>query len=118
MNVLIIHRQESFLQSVQEKFLMGGWRVSTANAGHDGLMMARQQLFDLVLCGVDLPVVSGIELIRLLRVDSVNKNTPMFLVTRDQPGPQEGKLAHQLEAHLVGDEDLLADGVVKFGWLE
>lgn len=118
MDVLIIHRQESFLQSVQEKFLLGGWRVSTANAGNDGLIKARQQLFDLVLCGVDLPVVSGIELIRSLREDSINKNTPIFLVTRDQTGTQEGKLLHQLEAHLVEDQDLIADGVVKFGWLE
>jgi CheY-like chemotaxis protein len=117
MNVLIVHRHLSFLQAVQEKFLLGGWMVNTATSGLEGLTRARERQFDLILCGTDLPVLSGIELIRNLRTNSINRNTPMFLVTENSAGVQSGDLMQQLEVHLVDDKELLADGVVKFGWL-
>lgn len=118
MDVLIIHREDSTLHAIQEKFDLGGWRVSKASGSLEGLELARQQEFDLILCGVDLPVMSGIELIRTLRTDSINKNAPIFLVAKEKPGPQEGKLVEQLEANIKENKNLLADGVVRFGWLD
>ena len=117
MDVLIIHREDATRSSIQEKFDLGGWRVSKASGSLEGLELARQQEFDLILCGVELPVMSGIELIRALRTDSRNRNAPIFLVVKENPGPHEGRLVEQIETNMMEDKNLLADGVVRFGWL-
>ena len=101
MEVLIIHRQESFLQKVKEKFLLGGWHATTTQSGLDGLMIARHQRFDLILCGFDLPVVSGTELIRSLRMLSMNRTTPVFLLTEEEANEWQTEMAIKLEAHTI-----------------
>jgi DNA-binding response OmpR family regulator len=101
MEVLIIHRQDSFLQKVREKFLSGGWHATTTQSGLDGLMIARHQRFDLILCGFDLPVVSGTELVRSLRMLSMNRATPVFMLTEGKANEWQEEMAVKLEAHTI-----------------
>ena len=70
-------------------------------SGLDGLMIARHQRFDLIFCGFDLPVVSGIELIRTLRMLSMNRATPVFLLTEEAPSDWQNSMALKLEAHTI-----------------
>ena len=116
MNVLIIHRQSSFLQSVKEKFLLGGWQVTTSNNGLDGLLTARHHRFDLVLCGIDLPVVSGTEVIRSIRMLSQNRHTPVFFISTDKESPSQLKLIAQLEANVMNEKEISESR--KFTWLD
>lgn len=101
MEVLIIHRQDSFLQKVREKFFLGGWHATTTQSGLDGLMIARHQRFDLILSGFDLPVVSGTELIRSLRMLSMNRATPVFLLTEEKANEWQTEMAARLEAQTI-----------------
>jgi DNA-binding response OmpR family regulator len=101
MEVLIIHRQDSFLQKVREKFLLGGWHATTTQSGLDGLMIARHQRFDLILSGFDLPVISGTELVRSLRMLSMNRTTPVFLLTEEKANKWQTEMAMRLEAHTI-----------------
>lgn len=115
MEVLIIHRQESFLQKVQDKFILGGWHATTTQSGLDGLMIARHQRFDLIFCGFDLPVVSGTELIRSLRMLSMNRATPVFLLTEDKPNNWQHEMATKLEAHTITMAEVESgEGVASF----
>ena len=101
MEVLIIHRQESFLEKVREKFTLGGWHATTTQSGLDGLMIARHQRFDMIFCGFDLPVVSGMELIRSWRMLSMNRNTPIYLLTDETPKIWQNELASKLMARTI-----------------
>lgn len=113
MEVLIIHRHVSFLQKVREKFLLGGWHAITTQSGLDGLMIARHQQFGLILCGFDLPVVSGTELIRSTRMLSVNKTTPVFLLTEGKASQWQREMAGRLRAETIAaDEIETGDGKV------
>lgn len=116
MEVLIIHRQESFLQKVKEKFILGGWHATTTQSGLDGLMIARHQRFDLLLCGFDLPVISGTELVRSLRMLSMNRNTPVFLLTEGVAKEWQSEMAERLEAHTIAMTEIEA-GEGKVAWL-
>jgi DNA-binding response OmpR family regulator len=49
--------------------------------GLDGLLAARVEKFDLIICGTDLPVITGFELIRSLRTQSINSATTVVFVT-------------------------------------
>jgi len=101
MEVLIIHRQDHFLKKVRERFLSGGWHATTSQSGLDGLMIARHQRFDLILCGFDLPVISGTELVRSLRMLSLNRATPVFLLTEGKASDWQEEVATRLEAHTI-----------------
>jgi len=65
MKVLVVHRQEAIQQSIKNQ--LGQWYVETYNNGLEGLMAAKLENFDLILCGQDLPVVTGIEMRRSIR---------------------------------------------------
>jgi CheY-like chemotaxis protein len=106
MNVLIIHRQQSFLQKVKEKFLLGGWQVHTTDNGLDGLLTARHHPFDLVLCGFDLPVVSGTEVVRTMRLLSLNRATPVFFISSGNESLGQLQLAEQLEANMMSEKEI------------
>lgn len=106
MRVLIIHRQQSFLQKLKEKFISGGWHVHASHNGLDGLLTARHFSFDLVLCGFDLPVVSGTEIVRTIRMLSQNTKTPVFFIQSGNETPQLLNLVSHLEANLIHEKEL------------
>ena len=117
MKVLIIHRQQSFLRGVKEKFLSGGWHVHTTDNGLDGLMTARHQQFDLILCGFDLSVISGTELIRSLRMMSFNQATPVFFLKDGNEKAWQIDMADKLEAHLITEEEVNNENTGRLAWL-
>jgi len=115
MKVLIIHRQQSFLEGIKERFTSGNWQVQTSNNGLEGLLIARHRPFDLILCGFDLPVVSGTELIRSLRILSLNRSTPVFFLTEKSNAVQRD-FAERLLADVINNTQL--EGIHKIGWLQ
>ena len=105
MKVLIIHRQLNLLLRLKEKFISGGWLVHTSDNGLDGLLAARHYAFDLVLCGFDLPVVSGTEIVRALRMLSPNTKTPVFFFKKENEFNSHLELARQLKAKMINEEE-------------
>lgn len=81
LKVLVAHRhfhQRDAVQQVMERrfrplFITMGDGLSALQAG-------RVSAYDLLLCSVDLPVVTGFELVRALRIWSPNKATPALLL--------------------------------------
>jgi CheY-like chemotaxis protein len=54
--------------------------VRYAESGLDGLLIARLEEFDIIICGTDLPVITGFEVIRSLRNSSINRNTTVIFM--------------------------------------
>ena len=115
MKALIIHRQQELLQKLKEKFISGGWHVHATDNGLDGLLTARHHHFDLVLCGFDLPVVSGTEVVRTIRMLSKNTKTPVFLIKSGDEPESLLQLAPQLEAKVVEAKEF--EDSDHLGWL-
>lgn len=67
-------------------------------SGLDGLLSARMERFDLVLCGLDLPVVTGIEMARSIRNFSFNRHVPIVLLSDGTETPEHIKIAATLQA--------------------
>jgi CheY-like chemotaxis protein len=106
MNVLIIHRQLSFLKKIREKFSLGGWQVQTTDSGLDGLLTARHHHFDLMICGFDLPLVSGMEVVRSTRLVSVNTTIPVFFLKDGFESEKLLGLALRLEAKTMDEREI------------
>ena len=114
MKVLIIHRQKLFLDSIKEKFLLGGWQVHTTESGLDGLLAARHHPYDLMLCGFNLPVVSGTEIIRSSRNLSRNQNTPVIFLREGIESEGQIFLVRKLKADLLFESEIAAIGKIGF----
>lgn len=99
MKVLVVHRQEAVLQNI--KLQLRQWYVKPYDNGLDGLLAAKQESFDLILCGQDLPVVTGIEMVRSIRNLSLNKRTPVILLADGSETEEHARILHLLNANIM-----------------
>ena len=99
MKILVVHRQKETVDLI--KSILSGCNpvVRHADTGLDGLLTSRIEHFDLIICGTDLPVVTGFEMVRSLTTHSVNRTTPFVFVT-DHLDPKSEQ--HSLVLGAVG----------------
>jgi CheY-like chemotaxis protein len=76
--------------------------VETAEDGAGALDLLRQKRYDLVLIAADLPRISGVDLLRRVRVDHFDFETPVVLVGASAPHIR--KAAADVRAAYVMDE--------------
>ena len=67
-----------YLSMVLEK---KGYLVLTASNGEEGLYMAKQNIPDLIICDVMMPVMDGLECCRLIKADQNTSHIPVLLLT-------------------------------------
>ena len=113
MKVLVVHRQESVLQIIKEQ--MKVWSIRSYTSGLDALIASKFETFDLILCGQNLPVVTGIELVRSIRNLSKNKNTPVILLAEGNETPEHERIINILNANLMTLNEVEEMKYLKFG---
>lgn len=62
----------------------GGVEVACAADGIEGLKLAKDGAFDLILLDVVLPQMDGITLCRLIKADPSTARTPLYMLTAKQ----------------------------------
>jgi CheY-like chemotaxis protein len=105
MKILVVHRQKEVLNQIKSVLRSNTSIIRFSDSGLDGLLAARIESFDLIICNTDLPVITGYELVRSIKTNSMNKNTPsIFLV--DQKTDKMDLLGSALgiTAIIQGDE--------------
>lgn len=55
--------------------------ITTAESAEAGLALLADQSFDMALIDVDMPGMSGIDMVRLLRADPRHDNLPIMVIT-------------------------------------
>ena len=81
MKILVVHRQKNTVDVIQSVLSEKNPVVLQTESGLDGLLTSRIEHFDLIICGTDLPVVTGFELIRSIRTNSINRDTPVIFLS-------------------------------------
>ena len=81
MKILVVHRQKETVDQIKSLLSSCNPVVLHAVTGLDGLLTSRVERFDLIICGTDLPVVTGFELVRSIRTNSVNRDTPVIFLS-------------------------------------
>lgn len=81
MKILVVHRQKEVTDQIRSVLQIDNSIIRFSDSGLDGLLAARIETFDLIICSTDLPVITGFELVRSLRTNSVNKETPVVFLT-------------------------------------
>jgi len=79
--VLIIDDSPTERHILTQLLQGGGYEVSTANSGEEGIEQARQTRPDLILMDVVMPGTNGFQATRTLSRDEATKNIPVILCT-------------------------------------
>ncbi|HYU02765.1 MAG TPA: response regulator, partial [Jatrophihabitantaceae bacterium] len=81
MRVLAVDDDPATLAVIEASLAAEGIAVVTAGNGTDGLRMAREQHFDLVICDLLMPDIDGFTVISALDGDPATRQTPVLVVT-------------------------------------
>ncbi|HEV2293490.1 MAG TPA: response regulator [Tepidisphaeraceae bacterium] len=79
--ILVADDESHILHVVSLKLKNAGYRVLTARDGQEALEIAQQEKPDLLITDYHMPQMSGIELCRRLKQDSVTANIPAIMLT-------------------------------------
>lgn len=99
MRILIVEDEEKMRTYLQRGLTEASYGVAVAGNGEDGLFMALEEDFDLLILDVMLPVIDGLEVLRRLRQ---RKSTPVLLLTARDSVPDK------VEGLELGADDYLA----------
>jgi two-component system copper resistance phosphate regulon response regulator CusR len=77
--ILLIEDESKTLQSIKQGLEENGWAVNTAADGLQGLKLARQSTYDVIVSDITMPGLNGLELCRQLREEG--SSTPILLLT-------------------------------------
>jgi DNA-binding response OmpR family regulator len=99
MKVLVVHRQASIADHIKNQ--LPQCIVTCVTCGWIGLAEARTKRYDLVISSYDLPVVTGFEMVRSLRMFSINMKVPVIMLTEGSETLGYTKLANRLNATML-----------------
>lgn len=77
--ILVIEDEESILMPLEDNLKLEGYDVSCARDGLEGLSLAADRSFDLIVLDIMLPKLDGFEVCKRLRQDRVM--TPILMLT-------------------------------------
>src|SRR4051812_24875443 len=79
MRVLLVEDEPTLAQSIELMLRSENFEVATAALGEDGLSLAGSQEHDIILLDLNLPDMSGYDVLRSLRLERVN--TPVLILS-------------------------------------
>ena len=106
MKILVVHRRKVVVDHVKSVLTGNDPIVIYTESGLDGLLTSRIETFDLIVCGTDLPVITGFELVRSVRTHSVNKNVPVIFIADNLDAKAEHLASALGVAGLIGLRDV------------
>ena len=79
--VLIVEDNERNMKLVRDVLQFHGFRTVETVSGEDAVIMARENLPDLILMDISLPGIDGVEATRQLRNEPSTANIPIVALT-------------------------------------
>lgn len=79
--ILLVEDHEEIWDFLSRRLKRRGYEVSVAQDGKQGLEMAREELPDLLLLDMNLPVMDGWTVAQTLKGDAATKHIPIIALT-------------------------------------
>ena len=89
--ILIVDDDETIRAYVEAIMASKGWEAVTGTTGRDAVELAEQELPDLIILDVLMPVMDGFEAFKELRKNYLTKDIPVIMLTAVN---QEGQACH------------------------
>jgi two-component system sensor histidine kinase/response regulator len=79
--VLIIEDEKPILESIKEYLQVEGYECLTAPSGTTGIIIAKKELPDIILCDIKMPGINGHQVLKELRADPRTSFIPLIFVS-------------------------------------
>lgn len=79
--ILLIEDEESVAQLYKMALEQADYRISLAKDGRKGLEIAKEGTFDLILLDIMLPEMSGLDVLKELKLDPNTSKSPVYMLT-------------------------------------
>lgn len=79
--ILIVEDNEKNLKLVRDLLQVSGYQTLESITAEDGIEIAKESRPALILMDIQLPGMSGIEALKILRADPITQNIPVIAVT-------------------------------------
>ena len=100
--ILIIEDDDSFRDNLGHLLTLSGYHTETAANGAEGLLKIAGFLPDLIICDVDMPGMTGFQVLQQLRRHNVYNNTAfVFLSAHIPSGDDETKMVALANDYMI-----------------
>jgi two-component system cell cycle response regulator DivK len=79
--ILIVEDNEKNMKLVRDLLQVKGYQTLESETAEDGILIARESQPALILMDIQLPGMSGIEALKVLRADPITQKIPVIAVT-------------------------------------
>jgi len=79
--ILIVEDNENNLKLIRSLLNSQGYETIEARDGEEGIRLAKDQKPDLILMGIQMPVMDGVTAARILKEDPETKDIPIIALT-------------------------------------
>lgn len=79
--ILIVEDDVALAKLYETKFTKNNFEVIMANDGPTGARLAKEELPDIILLDVMLPLMNGFEVLKKIRKNKDTKNIPVIILT-------------------------------------
>ena len=79
--ILIVEDNEKNLKLVRDLLQVSGYLTLESITAEDGILVAKESQPALILMDIQLPGISGIEALKILRADPITEKIPVIAVT-------------------------------------
>ncbi len=81
MRVLIVDDEENVVELVKFNLELHGFECEYSYDGEEGSMMAKSNTYNLIILDIMLPNKNGLQILKEIRDDSINSDTPILMLT-------------------------------------
>jgi DNA-binding response OmpR family regulator len=99
--VLVVHQQREILEKIAGELEKKGYIVSIATNGIDGMFAGFYEKFHMILSAMDLPKLTGFEMVRTLQSRSYNNGVPVIFIGTGLESAETIALASKLNAVIM-----------------
>lgn len=104
-SLLVVDDSDLNRDALSRRLQLRGYDVTVAGGGAEALALASKTAFDAVLLDIEMPEVSGLDVLRELRLRRSHTELPIIMVTARSQG------AHIVEAFKLGANDYVTKPV-------
>lgn len=79
--ILVVEDEEDLALLMKDSLELKGFHVDTAFNGFQALNQVSSAKYDLVISDINMPGMDGVQFMRYLRVNLLNRRTPVFIVS-------------------------------------
>lgn len=110
--ILIVDDEPALLTALVDKFTRAGFEVFIAENGQKGLASAFENLPDLILLDIIMPVMDGLTMLYKLRKNNWGKRVKVILLTNlSDPGKITKPISDSVNGYLVKSDWKIEDVV-------